>query len=52
VLEHALIMLLLLVGLLSIHREQWRYVPWVVLAGVACLWVQGLGWFWGTLGCG
>jgi hypothetical protein len=35
VLEHALIMLLLLVGLLSIHREQRHYVPWVVLAGVA-----------------
>jgi hypothetical protein len=35
VLEHALIILLLLVGLLSIHKEQRRYVPWVVLAGVA-----------------
>jgi NhaP-type Na+/H+ or K+/H+ antiporter len=34
-LEHALTMLLLLVGLLSIQREQRRYVPWVVLAGVA-----------------
>jgi hypothetical protein len=34
-LEHALIMLLLLVGLLSIQREQWRFVPWVILAGVA-----------------
>jgi len=34
-LEHALTMLLLLVGLLSIQGEQRRYVPWVVLAGVA-----------------
>ena len=34
-LEHALIMLLLLVGLLSIQREQQRFVPWVILAGVA-----------------
>jgi len=34
-LEHALIMLLLLVGLLSIQRERWRFVPWVILAGVA-----------------
>lgn len=34
-LEHALVMLLLLVGLLSIQRQQRRYVPWVVLAGVA-----------------
>jgi len=34
-LDHALIMLLLLVGLLNIHGEQRRYVPWVVLAGVA-----------------
>jgi hypothetical protein len=34
-LEHALIMLLLLAGLLSIQKEQRRYVPWVVLAGVA-----------------
>lgn len=34
-LEHALIMLLLLVGLLSIQREQWRFVPWVISAGVA-----------------
>jgi hypothetical protein len=34
-LEHALIMVLLLVGLLSIRKEQRRYVPWVVLAGVA-----------------
>ncbi|GAB4536463.1 MAG: hypothetical protein Kow0063_22010 [Anaerolineae bacterium] len=34
-LEHALIMALLLVGLLSIRGEQRRYVPWVVLAGVA-----------------
>jgi hypothetical protein len=34
-LEHALAMLLLLVGLLSIQGEQRRYVPWVVLAGVA-----------------
>jgi hypothetical protein len=34
-LEHALIMLLLLVGLLSIQREQRRFVPWVILAGVA-----------------
>ena len=28
-------MLLLLVGLLSIQREQQRFVPWVILAGVA-----------------
>jgi NhaP-type Na+/H+ or K+/H+ antiporter len=28
-------MLLLLVGLLSIQREQRRFVPWVILAGVA-----------------
>ena len=34
-LEHALVMLLLLVGLLNIQREQRRYTPWVVLAGVA-----------------
>jgi hypothetical protein len=34
-LEHALTMLLLLVGLLSIQKEQRRYVPWVVLVGVA-----------------
>lgn len=34
-LEHALVMLLLLVGLLSIQEQQRRYVPWVVLAGVA-----------------
>jgi len=34
-LEHALIMLLLLVGLLSIQRQQQRFVPWVILAGVA-----------------
>ncbi len=34
-LEHALIMLLLLVGLLSIQKEQRRFVPWVVLGGVA-----------------
>jgi hypothetical protein len=34
-LEHALTMLLLLVGLLSIQREQRRFVPWVILAGVA-----------------
>jgi hypothetical protein len=33
-LEHALVMLLLLVGLLSIRRETRRYAPWVVLAGV------------------
>ena len=33
-LEHALIMLLLLVGLLSIRGQQRRYVPWVVLAGI------------------
>jgi NhaP-type Na+/H+ or K+/H+ antiporter len=34
-LEHALIMVLLLMGLLSIRAEQRRYVPWVVLAGIA-----------------
>jgi hypothetical protein len=34
-LEHALIMLLLLVGLLSIRGERRRYVPWVVVASVA-----------------
>jgi hypothetical protein len=34
-LEHALTMLLLLVGLLSIQREQRRFVPLVILAGVA-----------------
>jgi hypothetical protein len=34
-LEHALIMLLLLVGLLSIRGQQRRYAPWVVLAGIA-----------------
>ncbi len=34
-LDHALTMLLLLVGLLSIRREQRRFVPWIVLAGVA-----------------
>lgn len=34
-LEHALTMLLLLVGLLSIQREQRRFVPWVILVGVA-----------------
>lgn len=34
-LEHTLIMLLLLAGLLSISRERRRFVPWVVLAGVA-----------------
>jgi hypothetical protein len=33
-LEHALIMLLLLVGLLSIRSERRRYVPWLVLVGV------------------
>lgn len=35
VLEHALIMLLLLVGLLSIQGKQRRFVPWVILTGVA-----------------
>jgi hypothetical protein len=34
-LEHALIMLLLLVGLLSIHGKYKRYVPWVIIGGVA-----------------
>ena len=34
-LEHALIMLLLLVGLLSIHGKYKRYVPWVIVGGVA-----------------
>lgn len=34
-LEHALVMLLLLVGLLSIRERQRRYVPWVILLGVA-----------------
>jgi hypothetical protein len=34
-LEHALIMLLLLVGLLSIHDKYKRYVPWVIIGGVA-----------------
>ena len=34
-LEHALIMLLLLVGLLSIHGKYERYVPWVIIGGVA-----------------
>ena len=34
-LEHALIMLLLLVGLLSIHGKYLRYVPWVIVGGVA-----------------
>jgi hypothetical protein len=33
-LEHALIMLLLLVGFLSIRGQQRRYVSWVVLAGI------------------
>jgi hypothetical protein len=33
-LEHGLIMLLLLAGMLSIRGQQRRYVPWVVLAGV------------------
>ncbi len=34
-LEHALIMLLLLMGLLSIHGKYRRYVPWVIVGGVA-----------------
>jgi len=34
-LEHALIMLLLLVGLLSIHGKYKRYVPLVIVGGVA-----------------
>ena len=34
-LEHALIMLLLLVGLLSIRGKYQRYVPWVIVGGVA-----------------
>ena len=34
-LEHALIMLLLLVGLLSIHGKYRRFVPWVIVGGVA-----------------
>ncbi len=34
-LDHALIMLLLLVGLLSIHGKYKRYVPWVIIGGVA-----------------
>jgi NhaP-type Na+/H+ or K+/H+ antiporter len=34
-LDHALVMLLLLVGLLSIRERQRRYVPWVLLLGVA-----------------
>jgi hypothetical protein len=34
-LDHALVMLLLLVGLLSIRERQRRYVPWVILLGVA-----------------
>jgi hypothetical protein len=34
-LEHALIMLLLLVGLLSIYGKNKRYVPWVIFGGVA-----------------
>ncbi len=35
VVEHALIMVLLLVGLLSIRGPKRKYVPWVILAGVA-----------------
>jgi len=34
-LQHALIMLLLLVGLLSIHGKYRRFVPWVIVGGVA-----------------
>lgn len=34
-LEHALIMLLLLMGLLSIYGKHRRYVPWVIVGGVA-----------------
>ncbi|MFC1879208.1 hypothetical protein ACFLZW_04785 [Chloroflexota bacterium] len=34
-LEHALIMLLLLVGLLTIRGKYLRYVPWVIVGGVA-----------------
>ena len=34
-LEHALIMMLLLVGLLSIHGKYERFVPWVIIGGVA-----------------
>ena len=34
-LQHALIMLLLLVGLLSISGKYRRYVPWVIVGGVA-----------------
>ncbi len=34
-LEHALIMLLLLMGLLSIDGKHRRYVSWVIVAGVA-----------------
>ncbi len=34
VLEHALLMLLLLAGLLSIQGEQRRWVPWAVLASI------------------
>ena len=33
-LEHALIMLLLLMGLLSIQGKHRRYVPWVIVGGV------------------
>ena len=32
--EHALTLLLLLVGLLSIEGKQRRFVPWVILAGI------------------
>jgi len=37
--EHALTLLLLLVGLLSIEGRQRRFVPWVILAGIIIAWV-------------
>lgn len=32
--EHAFMLLLLLVGLLSIEGKQRRYIPWIILAGI------------------
>ena len=47
-LEHALIMLLLLVGS-SIRRQQHSYVPWVVLVGMRSIWIKMEAFQWSLL---
>ena len=47
-LEHALIMLLLLVGL-SIRRQQRSYVPCVVLVGMRSIWIKMEAFQWSLL---